>query len=225
MEVLNMNAAIYSNIGTGKSRDTEEQLTQLRVHLRSQRRESPFGEVYLFVDRDLGKTDARPQFQELLASASHGDFQVLLVWALDRCIGQSVAETFANVKKLVRYGVHLISFTEPYFCTGGPAGAMIIPIAEWFTQQASLLISERTKAGLQAARAKGTRLGRPAKVFPRERAAADRALGLSWRQLEQKYEVPQATIRNAVQELADVSGLPPGHAGQSLRTGPKGRSR
>jgi DNA invertase Pin-like site-specific DNA recombinase len=167
----------------------------------------------------LGKTDARPQFQKLLESASHGDFQVLLVWALDRCIGQSVAETFANVKKLLRYGVHSIGFTEPYFCTGGPAGAMIIPIAKWFTQQASRLISERTKAHLQAARAKSTRLGRPSKVFPRGRVAADRGLGLTWRQLEQKYGVPQATIRNA------VNGLPPGHTGQSSPAGPKGESQ
>jgi len=46
---------------------------------------------------------------------------------LDRLIGDTVAEAFANVQKLLRYGVRVVSYTEAYFRTSGPAGEFIIP--------------------------------------------------------------------------------------------------
>jgi DNA invertase Pin-like site-specific DNA recombinase len=184
--------SIYSNIGNNKGQDTENQLAELRRYAGSQHRE-----VYLFVDREGGKTGRRAEFQNLFQSAARREFQVVLVWALDRFIGESVAEVFVNVQKLLRYDVQVVSYTEPHFHTSGPAGALMIPIAAWIAQQERIRISERTKAGLATARAQDKRLGRPGKVFPRGRMAADRKRGMSWRQLERKYHVPQSTLRNA----------------------------
>jgi len=77
--------------------DSEDQLAQLRSRqLRSQVL-APHREVYLFVDQ----TSKRPAFQKLLQYAAHGDFQVVLVWALDRFVGDSVAEVFVNIQKLL----------------------------------------------------------------------------------------------------------------------------
>jgi len=101
----------------------------------------------------------------------------VLVWALDRFIGESVAEVFVNIQKLLRYDVQVVSYTEPHFPTNGPAGALMIPIAAWIAQQERIRISERTKAGLAKARAERKRLGRPGKVFPRGRVVADRRRG------------------------------------------------
>jgi DNA invertase Pin-like site-specific DNA recombinase len=144
------------------------------------------------------------------AGGDRAEFQVVLVWALDRFIGESVAEVFVNVQKLLPYDVQVVSYTEEHFRTNGPAGALMIPIAAWIAQQERIRISERTKAGLATARVQGKRLGRPWIVFPRGRVAADHKLGMSWRQLERKHHVPQSTLRNAIQKLA-AAGVPQPH--------------
>jgi len=51
--------SIYSHIGNNKGQDTENQLDELRRYAGSQQRE-----VYLFVDRDAGKTGHRAEFQK-----------------------------------------------------------------------------------------------------------------------------------------------------------------
>jgi hypothetical protein len=84
--------SIYSNIGNNKGQDTEDQLAELRHYAGSQQRE-----VYLFVDREAGKTGHRAAFQNLFQSAARREFQVVLVWALDRFIGESVAEVFVGL--------------------------------------------------------------------------------------------------------------------------------
>ena len=189
-----MKFAIYSNIGNKRGQDTADQLAQLRRYALSQDRA-----VRLFVDRQEGQTGERAEFQQLFAAAAHREFQVLLVWSLDRFVGDSVAEVFGNIQRLLRYDVQVVSFSEKHFRTSGPAGELILPIATWIAQQQHLRISERTKAGLARARAHGKPLGRPWKVFPWGRVAADRQRGMSWRQLERKYHVPQSSLRNAMQ--------------------------
>ena len=201
-----MKVAIYANIGNQKSQDTEDQLAQLcrHAHVLSQHRE-----VYLFVDRQSGKASERAEFHKLFESAARREYQLVLVWALDRFVIDNVAATFENIQKLLRYGVQFFSFTEEYFRTTGPAGDRMILIARWITQQERIRISERTKAGLAKARAKGQGLRRPWKVFPSGRVAADRKLGMSWRQLARKYQLPQSTLRSAMQKLADAGGPQP----------------
>jgi DNA invertase Pin-like site-specific DNA recombinase len=116
-----MNVAIYCNLGDKKGQDSIEQFAQLRSRqFRSQfldRQDT----VYLYVDRDAGKARVRPEFQKLLVAAAHSEFQVVLVWALDRFIGESVAEVFVNIQRLLRHGVQVVSCTEVHFCTDGPA--------------------------------------------------------------------------------------------------------
>jgi hypothetical protein len=51
--------SIYSHIGNNKGQDTENQLDELRRYAGSQQRE-----VYLFVDREAGKTGHRAEFQK-----------------------------------------------------------------------------------------------------------------------------------------------------------------
>jgi DNA invertase Pin-like site-specific DNA recombinase len=56
------------------------------------------------------------------------------------------------------------------------------------------LIQERVKAGLRNAQAKGTRLGRPQRVVDRDRIAALRASGISWRAISREVGVGIATL-------------------------------
>lgn len=189
-----MKIAIYANIGNKQGQDTEEQLAELRQHARSRSRE-----FYVYIDRNCDKTSDRVELQKLFAAAARGDFQVVLESALNRFIDETVAGTFVNVQKLLRCGVQLVCCTEMHLSTDGPAGDLMISIAAWVAQQEHTRISERTKAGVARARAKGKRPGRPWKSVPRQRLIGDRKRGLSWRQLAEKYHVPQSTLRHALQ--------------------------
>jgi DNA invertase Pin-like site-specific DNA recombinase len=219
VEYPGMNYAVYSNVGSRPGQDSEEQLGQLRrVALAAHR------EVSLFVDRGSAGPSDRPQLQKLFRAAARGDFQVVLVWALDRFVGETVVEAFLLVQQLLRYhNVQFHSYTEPHFRIAGGAGTFLLQTADWIAQQDHIRLSERTKAGLATARAQGKRLGRPPKMFPRDLVAADRARGLTWRQLAQLHQVPHSTLRKALHNLTDVDLRQlddAGHAAPASAPGP-----
>ncbi len=89
--------------------------------------------------------------------ASEGD--IIVVWRLDR-LGRSLLGLVNMVTRLVEKKVEFRSLTESIdttSSTGKLCFHMIAAMAEFERN----LISERTKAGLSAARLRGKRLGRP----------------------------------------------------------------
>jgi DNA invertase Pin-like site-specific DNA recombinase len=191
-------AAIYARVSTkDKGQDVENQLTQLRRYA-GERQWEPVE----YVDHESGKHSDRAEFQKMFIDASRRQFGVVLVWALDRFSREGVGKTFEHIDRLHHYGVDFESYTEPHFRTTGPVGELMIAIFAWIAKQERIRISERTKAGLATARAKGKTLGRRWKVFPRGQVAEDRKRGMSWSELERKYGVCQGTLRNAVAKLA-----------------------
>jgi len=191
-----LTAAIYARVSTkDKGQDTENQLSQLRRYAAKQE-----WEVVEFIDHDHGDVAERARFLDMFAAAAKREIDLVLTWALDRFTREGVAETFIYIARLATWGVKYESLTEPHFRTTGPAGELMIAIAAWIAKQERIRISERTKAGLATARAKGKILGRPRKVFRRDVAEELRAKGMSWRKIEKELGVPQATIRKALAE-------------------------
>jgi DNA invertase Pin-like site-specific DNA recombinase len=194
-------AAIYARVSTkDKGQDVENQLVQQRRYARSQR-----WEIREFVDHETGKHSDRAAFQRLFEAASRREVNLVLVWSLDRFTREGVAETFLHIKKLLDYGVQFESLTEPHFRTTGPAGELMIAIAAWIAKQERIRISERTKAGLAVARAKGKTLGRPFKIFPRDRAEKLRREGVSWRKIASELGIGESTIRHALKGAQQTS--------------------
>lgn len=191
-------AAIYARVSTkDKGQDTENQLAQLRKYAESQG-----WTVVEYIDHESGKHADRAAFQRLFAAASRREINMVLVWALDRFTREGVSETFIHIKKLSGYGVEFESLTEPHFRTTGVAGELMMAIAAWIAKQERARISERTKAGLATARAKGKQLGRRWTVFPRDKARALRDAGVSWREIGRQLGVGQSTIRSALSRCA-----------------------
>lgn len=176
--------------------DPENQLAELRRYA------AACGwETREFIDFETGKHSDRAQMQALFEAASRREFGVVLVWALDRFTREGVAETFLHIRKLLDSGIQFESFTEAHFRTTGPAGELMIAIAAWIAKQERLRISERTRAGLARVRAAGRQLGRPMRVFDRQRALQLRSEGKSWRAIEALLKIPHATIRLALERV------------------------
>ena len=59
------------------------------------------------------------------------------------------------------------------------------------------MIRGRVRAGVRAAKAKGTRLGRPPRVFRRDEARRLRTEGASWREIARVLGMPMSAVIDA----------------------------
>lgn len=128
------------------------------------------GAIKVFTDVMSGKSMDRPGLAELLAYARKGD--TLAVVRLDR-LGRSLADLLATVSKLRDNGVALLSLEEK-IDTSSAAGELIFHVFGAIAHFERRLISERTKDGIAAARAKGKLPGRQ----PLDMAKVDAAIKL-----------------------------------------------
>jgi DNA invertase Pin-like site-specific DNA recombinase len=118
-------------------------------------------EKYFFVDEGVSGTLAsRPQLDALVAHLREGD--EVVVWKLDR-LGRSTRNVLDLIDAIRAKGATFRSLTEG-ISTSGPMGEAMLTIMLAFAQLERDQLVERTRAGLDAARAKGKTGGRPPKV-------------------------------------------------------------
>ncbi|MFW7381487.1 MAG: recombinase family protein [Oligoflexus sp.] len=98
---------------------------------------------------------ARPLLQELLTRLQKGD--TLIVAALDR-LGRRTVEVLNLIEDLDKRGVVLISAREGLDYST-PSGRMVTQMLVSVAEMERSMISERTKAGLAQAKAKGKNVG------------------------------------------------------------------
>lgn len=190
-----MKAAIYARVSKKTGQETANQLVELRRYAKAQN-----WEVVEYIDHETGKHAMRDAFGQLFQDASRRKFDVVLVWALDRFSREGVQKTFAHLDRLKAWGVHIESYTEPFFRTMGPAGELLMAILAWVAKQEHQRISDRTKAGLARARDAGRIGGRRPKVFSRDRALELRSQNppASWRAISRELGVSVTSIREAL---------------------------
>lgn len=111
----------------------------------------------LFEDQLSGAKAERPGLQKALQYARAGD--TLIVWRLDR-LSRSLKDLIEMVALLEGKGIGLKSLQEA-IDTQTSGGKLIFHIFGALAEFERNLIRERTQAGLQAARARGRKGGRP----------------------------------------------------------------
>lgn len=184
------NIAIYTRVSTDRQ-ETKNQAMQLREFARKQHWQI----VHEYRDHaESGSKADRPEFQRMLTDASKRRFELCLFWSLDRLSREGVLPTLRYLETLTRYGVEWRSFTEQFFDSCGPFRDAVISIMATLAKQERLRISERTKAGLQRARAAGKILGRPRRQISVERIRQLRRSGSSWRAVAKALRVNVATV-------------------------------
>jgi putative DNA-invertase from lambdoid prophage Rac len=152
-----MKVAIYTRVSTGKQ-DYENQISQLKEYCKKQNYE-----VYkIFSETISGKESNRPIFKEMLSEASKRRFDAVLVWALDRFTREGTSKVWYYINLLNNYKVKFISYTEPLLGTENEMiRDIVLTVMGAMAKQERLRISERTKAGLETAKRRGKKLGRP----------------------------------------------------------------
>lgn len=111
----------------------------------------------IFEDQISGAKTERPGLHEALKYARSGD--TLVVWRLDR-LSRSLKDLIEMVTRLESSGVGLKSLQEAIDTTSS-SGKLIFHMFGALAEFERNLTRERTLAGLQAARARGRKGGRP----------------------------------------------------------------
>ena len=188
--------AIYARVSTGdKGQDPENQLRQLRGWC--QRMGHPIVREYVEHENGGRGVEYRKQLAAMFAAAARRDFDLLLVWSLDRFSREGMAATISHLQRLASHGVGFRSFTEEHLSTENELVRNIL-----LATLASLAklerekISQRTKAGLERARAKGMVLGRPKfSDGDRRRLRAALDTGQSWHSASLATKIPYSTVK------------------------------
>ena len=154
------------------------------------------GAPRIFADYASGATEDRPELRKALAYLNPGD--TLMVWRIDR-LGRSGANLIETVNSLARRQVQFRSLTEA-IDTSTPGGELVFHIFAAVAQMERRLISERTLAGLQFARARGRTGGRPTVMTAARLAQAHRlrAEGKTLQYIATTLQVGRATIVRAL---------------------------
>ena len=124
----------------------------------------------IYEDRLSGAASARPGLAKMREALREGD--TLVVWRLDR-LGRSLKDLIAWALWLEEQGVGLRSLHEAIDTTT-PAGKLTFHIFGALAEFERILIQDRTKAGLAAARARGRKGGRRPALDEDRRALAVR---------------------------------------------------
>lgn len=130
----------------------------------------------IYEDQASGKQDDRPQLASCLKALRSGD--TLIVWKLDR-LGRDLRHLVNVVHDLTDRGVGLKVLTGQGAAidTTTSSGKLVFGIFAALAEFERELISERTKAGLASARARGRKGGRPYKMTPAKIRLAMASMG------------------------------------------------
>ena len=155
----------------------------------------------IFEDTAGGSAE-RPGLRDALDHLRAGD--TLVVWRLDR-LGRSLKDLIARAEALRTQGVGLKSLKEAIDTDSG-SGRLIFHIFGALAEFERALIRERTRAGLQAARARGRQGGRRKRLDTGQRVHAVelyRSRRHTVKEICALMGISRATLYAYVEEFAD----------------------
>lgn len=130
----------------------------------------------IYEDYVSGKSDDRPGLNACLKALRKGD--TLVVWKLDR-LGRDLKHLLTIIDDLEKreVGIKVITGHGVNIDTTTPNGKLVFGIFASIAEYERTLISERTKAGLKSARARGRKGGRDHKMTIHKLRLAQAAMG------------------------------------------------
>jgi DNA invertase Pin-like site-specific DNA recombinase len=116
----------------------------------------------VYEDKATGTNTSRPQYRKLMVDARARKLDLILVWKLDR-MARSLKDLILTLQELSDLGVTFVSLRDNLDLSTS-ARRLMLHIVGAFAQFEADVIKERVLAGLAAAKANGTKLGRPARI-------------------------------------------------------------
>src|SRR5579872_2567933 len=172
-----MRCAIYARAATRA--ECEKQLDDLRGYV--DRRAWQIGKEYVEVGT------SRLQLARLMSDAKRPEIDCVLVWKLDRW-GRNLTNCLASIDELRQRGIRWIAVGQ------GIDTDTLLPLIGALLEFGSEMKRERVKAGMRAAERHGAYIGRPKRIFARDKVAEMHAAGDSVRSIAKKLGVSVGTV-------------------------------
>jgi DNA invertase Pin-like site-specific DNA recombinase len=183
------NVAIYARVSTRKGQSPDMQLRELRAYCK--RRNWRIGGEY--VDHGVsGTRDSRPALDRMIQDCKKRLVSAVIVYRYDR-FARSLSFLVSALTEFESLGIDFISLHEGVDTTT-PSGRLVFGIFASIAGFERELIVQRIRSGIELARARGKRLGRPpvlklseeqVKALKRERGKGTASL----RMLARKYNI------------------------------------
>ena len=182
-------------IGYARVSTDDQHLDNQRASLRA------VGCQRIYEEKVSGAKRDRPELTRLLDHMREDD--VIVVTRLDR-LARSTRDLLELAEVLNRTNVGLRSLGEPWADTTSPAGKMVLTVFAGIAEFERALITERTRVGREAARKRGIRFGRPAKLSSEQIEWGKRLLteGSSVREAARILNCHHATLYRAIGQAA-----------------------
>lgn len=154
-----MKVAIYCRVSR-EDLNLENQSIKLIEYCKSR------GWEYELFQESESTRKTRPIKEQVLDLLRKGKFDGVLVYKLDRW-ARSLQELIMNIEELKNRGKHFIVLTQP-IDTSNASGMLMLQLLGAFAEFEREMIRERTLNGLDRARAKGVKLGRPRNAIKKQ---------------------------------------------------------
>lgn len=182
-----MRVSAYSRVSTS-DQSADMQTRELREYCERRGWEL----VHEYTDRGVsGAKESRPELNRLMADAYKRRFDAVVVWRFDR-FARSTSHLLRALETFRSLGIEFVSLSENVD-TSTPTGKLVFTVLGAVAELERSLITERVRAGLRSAKAKGKRLGRPKSGVSRTEIRQLRAQGASWRAIGRNLGVSATT--------------------------------
>lgn len=189
-----MKVALYARVSTKDQQTNPMQLATMQAEC-----ERRGWKVAMAIEEKLsGKRNDRPGRKSIIEAAERGRIGAVMVWKLDRW-GRSTTDLITTINDLRELGVVFVSLTESLdFST--PLGRAMAGVLAVFAQFEREMIAERVKVGLEQARQKGKRLGRPATAKAKlEEIRALKEAGHNRAEIARRLKIGYSSVSRALQ--------------------------
>jgi len=191
------NVAIYCRVST-EDQDNDRQRRDLEAFAKR----ANLNVIANYKETASGAKNDRKVRAEVLQLARQRKIDAVLVTELTRW-GRSTQDLLATLQQLAEWNVSLICQTGMDFDLSTAQGKLLLTVMSGFSQFERDLITERTKSGLAAAKARGVKLGRTAgenltvdKHSKKILALVDS--GHSYREIADRLNISKTTVNKAV---------------------------
>ena len=186
---------IYARVST-KEQNVDMQLSDLKSY--AELRKLRVVEVY--IDYASGAKSDRVNYQKLFNDVRKRKTDVVLVWKFDR-FARSTKELINALEEFNSLGVDFISYKENVD-TSTPAGKILFTMISAFAEFERSIIRERVIAGMEKAKARGARIGRP-KIppFTKQKVIMLQERGLTYKEIIKQVKISKSTYYEIIKEL------------------------
>jgi DNA invertase Pin-like site-specific DNA recombinase len=189
-----LQVALYARVSTD-GQDPEVQLQALRAHAAHRGWEI----IETFVDHGVsGRLERRPALDRMIKTAWVGQFQIIVVQRLDR-LGRSLKHLVTLLSELQEKGVAVVSLKEQLDFSSS-TGRLLFHVIAALAEFETALIADRVRAGLDRARMRGVRLGRPIAQAKPDEVAVLKQQGLSVPEIAKSLRCSRSTIKRRLRE-------------------------